>query len=165
MGKKAVTSELLRVEESVDHSAQSQFSSTKFWNGTHLILGVLAAGAAGLAGASILAELWGATATGVAALAAAGAGAVQTALNPSQRAERAHVAANSYLALQSEARVLRTVHLTDLSDADAGVQLDAIIAKQAEINMSAPVPSLAAYLAGRRNVRKGRTKYEVDRRS
>jgi hypothetical protein len=163
MSKKAITDELERIEESSDHSSQTQFSSTKFWRAIHLSLGVVAALAAALAGASALADLLGTTATGVAALAAAAVGGVLTALNPSQRAERAHVAANTYLALRTEARVMRTVHLEGLTEQEAEDALDALVERQAETNMAAPVPAFLAYLFGRRNIQKGRTTHEVDK--
>jgi hypothetical protein len=163
--KNGIAQELERIEESTDHSAQTQFTSTKFWRGVHLTLGAAAAIGAGVAGTSALADLMGTTATGVAALAAAAMGAILTTLDPSQRAERAHVSANTYLALRDDARIMRSVDLSNMGDDEAKTQLQALSERRADANMAAPVPALFAYRLGSRNIRKGRTKHEVDKRS
>ena len=89
--------------------------------------------------------------------------AVMTTLNAAQRAEQSRVAANAYLALQGDARVLRTIDLMSLDGADARSQLNELIERRNTINNSAPVASLLAYLLGRRNIGKERQKYEADK--
>jgi hypothetical protein len=55
------------------------------------------------------------------ALAAAGLGAVVTTLNAARRSGQAHIAANAYLSLESDARVAREVDLPS-QEYDAGIK-------------------------------------------
>lgn len=160
--REAIAAELERIEESADHSAQSQFSSTKFWRFIHLALGCGTAVSAGLASAGALGDLAGQIAVGIAALVATALGSVLTALNPSQRSERAHVAANAYLSLRDRARVMRTVDLGELSGSESRARFEALAEKREAINAEAPVPAFLAYWFGRRNIQRGRTKHRVD---
>lgn len=157
-----IADELARIEEAAMHSAQTQFSSSKFWRGLNLALGVPAAGLAAIAGTTVLAEVLSAKAGAGIALVAAAVTAVMTTLNAAQRAEQSRAAANAYLALQGDARVMRTIDLSSLNDEDARSRLGELIERRNTINASAPVTSFIAYRAGRRNIGKGRQRYEVD---
>jgi hypothetical protein len=157
-----VGEELSRIEEAAMYSAQTQFSSAKFWRGLNLCLGVPAATLAAVAGTSVLADALSAQAGAAIALLAGALTAVMTTLNAAQRAEQSRVAANTYLALQGDARVLRTVDLATLDGVEARDRLNALIERRNAVNDAAPVPSLVAYRLGRRNVAKGRQRYVVD---
>lgn len=158
-----IVDELRRIEESAVHSAQTQFSSSKFWRGLNIVLGVPAAALAAIAGATGLADSTDSHAGAVVALIAAGLTAVMTTLNAAQRAEQSRVSANAYLALQGDARVLRTIDLPHLDSVEARRRLGELIDRRNAINDTAPVPGLLAYLFGRRNLTKGRQSYEVDK--
>lgn len=159
----AIESELLRIEEAAMYSAQSQFSSGKFWRGLNLALGVPAAAAAAIAGAAGLVDAANVTTAAYIALFAAALTAVMTTLNAAQRAEQSQSSANGYLALQGDARVLRTVDLPGLDDdAEARQRLSELVERRNQINTTAPVPAFLAYRLGKRNIDKGRQKYEVD---
>lgn len=144
------------------YSAQTQFSSGKFWRGLNLCLGVPAALAAGVAGATGLADAASAHTAAVIALVAAGLTGIMTTLNAAQRAEQSRVSANTFLTLQTNARVLRTVDLPNLDDATARARLDELSARRNEANANAPVASFIAYRMGKRNIEKGRQAYQVD---
>ena len=159
----AIAAELCRIEEAATYSAQTQFSSGKFWRGLNLCLGVPAAVAAAVAGAAALADAANARTAGVIALVAAALTAVMTTINAAQRAEQSRVAANAYLALQGDARVLRTVDLPTLDPQTARDRLAEMVERRNAVNDSAPISSFLAYLLGKRNVEKGRQNYEVDR--
>lgn len=146
------------------HSAQTQFSSSKFWRGLNLTLGIPAAALAAIAGTTVLAKVVSAQAGAGIALVAAALTAVMTTFNAAQRAEQSRVAANAYLALQGDARVLRTIDLPSLSPEDVRSRLAELIERRNTINDSAPVASVIAYRAGRRNIAKGRQRYQVDKR-
>jgi hypothetical protein len=154
--------ELLRVEESATFSSQTQFSSSKFWRGLNLALGIPAAVLAAVAGTTGLAHSVSTHTAAVIALISAALAGVMTTLNAAQRAEQSRVSANAYLALQTDARVMRTVELPGLAAEDARRRLADIVARRNTINSTAPVPAFFSYHLGRRNIEKGRQTYEVD---
>jgi hypothetical protein len=158
-----IADELSRIEEATTYSAQTQFSSAKFWRGLNLALGIPAATLAAVAGTTVLADAVSARIGASIALVSAALIAVMTTLNAAQRAEQSRVAANAYLALQGDARVLRTIDLTNLDGADARSRLNELIERRNTVNDAAPVPSLLAYWFGRRNIAQERQKYEVDK--
>src|SRR6266511_1073612 len=127
--KKLVT-EAKRVEESGKWSGQGQFEQAKIWRGSNYALGVPGAALAAIAGA--------------AELAAAAFGAVMTSLNLARRIEQAQTAANAYLALQQDARVFYEIDVHTMGYEEARAALGELIARQQEVNKSAPIPSKRA---------------------
>jgi len=163
LADKGIADELSRVAEAASHSSQTQFSSAKFWRGLNLALGVPAAVLAAIAGTTVLADTSNAKTGAVIALIAAALTAVMTTLNAAQRAEQSRVSANAYLALVGDARILRTIDLAELERDEARKRLAALVERRNTINETAPVPAFLAYLLGRRNIEKGRQRYEVDK--
>jgi len=161
----AIAAEASRIEEAAMYSAQSQFSSSKFWRGLHLAIGVPTALGAGITGASALADIAGKRAVGVTVLIVAGLTTLMTVLNAAQRAEQSRVSANAYLALQGDARVLRTADMPQLSVDEAREQLGKLVERRSALNAEAPVPTLLAYRLGSRNIKRGRQHYTIDRLS
>lgn len=159
----SISDELSRIEEAAMHSAQTQFSSAKFWRGLNLALGIPAATLAAVAGTTVLASAVCARTGAAIALVAAALTAIMTTINAAQRAEQSRVSANAYLDLQGDVRVLRTIDLPDLARGEARKQLGELIERRNTINGTAPVPAFLAYLLGRRNITKGRQTYEVDK--
>jgi len=160
---KGIVNELLRVEEAATHSSQTQFSSAKFWRGLNLALGVPSAVLAAIAGTALLADAASAKTGAVIALIAAALTAVMTTVNAAQRAEQSRASANAYLALQGDSRVLRTIDVPTLAHDEARQRLAELVERRNAINETAPVPAFLAYLLGRRNIEKGRQRYEVDK--
>lgn len=159
----ALTTELLRIQEAAKCAAQSQFESSKLWHSAHLALGGAAAVLAAIAGAAGLTAVVGATTSSLLALAAAGLGAITTTLNAGSRADRAHAAANAYLAVQTEARQVRELDAPTTSVEDVREQIAALTQRQQEINATADLPSRFSYRRGQRNLKDGQQTYEVDR--
>jgi hypothetical protein len=160
--KDEIGNEAARIQESAMYSAQTQFSSSKFWRTANYVLGVPAAALAAIAGATGLADAADAQTAATIALIAAALTAILTTLNAAQRAEQSRVVATAYQALQGDARVFRTIDLPKLSYDDARVRLDELIAHRNTINDTAPVPAYIAYQLGKRNITKGRQDYRVD---
>jgi hypothetical protein len=158
-----IAAELLRIEEAATYGSQTQFSSGKFWRGLNLCLGIPAAVAAAVAAATGLANNASAHTAAVIALVSGALTAVMTTINAAQRAEQSRVAANAYLALQGDARVLRTVDLPTLDAGAARERLAEMVERRNAVNDTAPVPSFIAYVLGRRNIKKGRQSYEADK--
>jgi hypothetical protein len=163
-GHKAIVDELSRIEEAAMYSAQSQFSSGKFWRGLNLLLGVPAAALAAVAGTTILAGAVSDKTGAVIALIAAALTGVMTTVNAAQRAEQSQVSGNAYLALQGDARVLRTVDIPTVEPAEARQHLEELVQRRKAINETAPVPAFFAYRQGKKNIERGRQDYEVDQR-
>lgn len=159
----AIAAELSRIEEAAMYSAQTQFSSGKFWRGLHFAIGVPTAATAAIAGASGLADTASTKTVAVVALIAAALTAVMTTLNAAQRAEQSRISANAYLTLQGDARVLRTIDLPAMSVDDARTGLHELVAQRNTLNEGAPVPAFLAYLFGSRNIGKGRQTYDLDK--
>lgn len=162
MSTDPVVDELLRTEESARIAAATQFSAGKFWRGLNLVLGVPAAVAASLSGATGLAESTS-DAPAILALAAAALTATLTILNAAQRATQSLTSANAYLSLETDVRVFRTVLCTDLDADERSRRLLEFVERRKTLNETAPVPAFLSYLLGNRNLQKGRQTYEVDR--
>jgi len=158
-----IAAELSRIEEAATYSSQTQFSSAKFWRGLNLSLGVPAAALAATAGTTVLADVWSAKTGAIVALVSAALTAIMTTLNAAQRAEQSQASAGAYLALQSDARVLRSIDLPGLEHDEARQRLEELAQRRKAINETAPVPAFLAYLLGKRNIEKGRQLYEVDK--
>jgi hypothetical protein len=158
-----IAKELERIEEAALSSAQTQFSSSKQWRGLNLVLGTAAAALAAVAGAAGLADALSTNRAALVALVAAALSAVMTSLNASQRADQSRSAANAYLALLGDARILRNIDLPHLEIDEARQRLGELVERRNQINDTAPVAAFLAYRLGQRNIKKGRQSYEIDR--
>jgi hypothetical protein len=162
--RQAISDELERIEEGALYSSNSQFEQAKQWRGVNLALGIPASVLAAIAGGTALATTAGRVAAGVIALIAAGLGAVLTTLNAARRSEQAHISGNAYLALRNDARRARMIDLAGQSFDDARQALAELAARESEINDGAAIPSWMAFQRGKKNIERGGTTYEVDRR-
>jgi hypothetical protein len=156
---KLIYAELEVLEESAMFSGQSQFEQAKFWRGINLLIGAPAALFAAIAGVTGLASVSNQKMAAYFALAAAGLGALVTALNADRRSTQAHSAANAYLEIQTAARQLRLVDLDEMKYKEARASLRDLTNRRDEINKTADIPSFYAYLRGRMNIKKNRQKY------
>ena len=152
--------EALRIHESVEFSAQSQFEQAKIWRSLNLWLGAPAAVTAALAGSTLLGagshnSIWGiplAVIGGVLALIAAALSATLTTVNASRRGNQAQSSGNAYLQVQTEARQLVTIDLASLEHEDARQALEFITSSRNELNKTAEAPGARAYKRAKRNL-------------
>ncbi|MFE2681865.1 SLATT domain-containing protein [Streptomyces mirabilis] len=151
-----------RVEESAMWSGQGQFEQAKIWRGANLTLGTPATALAAIAGAASLVSTAGRYWAAAAALISAALSAVMTSLGLARRIEQAQTAANAYLALQQDARVFYEVDLPTMEYDEARATLGELIARQQEVNKSAPIPAKRAYRRARKNISAGGQSYAVD---
>lgn len=158
-----IVAELLRLEESSRYSAQAQFAQAKIWRATNLWLGAPAAVMAAIAGGTGLATAAGRMPVAILALVAAGLGAIMTTLNAARRAELAHTMANAYLALENDARIVRTIDAHQDSPQDLRGKLAEFSTRRTEINQAAEIPFRVAYWSAKRNIGSGATVFEVDK--
>jgi hypothetical protein len=160
--RRAIETELYRLEENAMYGSQMQFEQAKLWRGVNLVLGIPASVLAAVAGATALAATAGRIAAGILALTAAGFGALLTTLNASYRTNQAAVAATGYLAVQTAARQLRTIDLPAMDLDDARKDLAALTSQLDEQNKSAAPPSGRVYRRAKTNIEGGGQTYAVD---
>lgn len=151
--------EALRIHESAQYSAQSQFEQAKIWRGINLWLGAPAAVFAALGGSAILSSgdwtLWGIPGSvigGILALIAAALAAILTTVNASRRQTQSQSSGNAFLQLQTAARQFATIDITKLSYEDARDALNNLTNSRDELNKTADVPSRWAYRVAQKNI-------------
>lgn len=154
-----------RVEESAKWSAQIQFEQAKRWRGTNHLIGVPSAAIGAVAGATTLATTVGRVWAGAAMLVASSLTAVMTTLNLARHKDEAQIAANSYLAVQQDARTFCEIRLRKLEFDEAYQALSELIARLQEVHKSAPLVSQKAYKKASKNIEDGSQTYEVDSNS
>jgi hypothetical protein len=145
-------------------SAQGQFEQAKLWRSMNMILGTPAAVLAAIAGGTGLAADTPTAGPAILALLAAAFGAALTTLNPSRRVSQAQASANAYLELQTEARQLLTIDLTQLSRDEVRERLTTLTAQRDEVNKTADPPSRYARWKAKKNILEGGQEYEVDQK-
>ncbi|MFD7168618.1 SLATT domain-containing protein [Streptomyces violascens] len=160
--REELTKEAKRIEESAMWSGQSQFEQAKIWRAANLGLGIPAAALAAIAGAAGLVSTAGRYWAAVTALISAALSAIMTSSGLARRVEDAQVAANAYLSLQQDARLFYNVDLQILEYDEARAVIGELIARQQEVNKSAPIPSKRAYKRARKNIVGGGQSYNVD---
>lgn len=162
--------EALRIHESAQYSAQSQFEQAKIWRGINLWLGAPAAVFAALGGSAILGSdswsIWGipgSTIGGVLALTAAALAAILTTVNASRRQTQSQSSGNAFLQLQTAARQFATIDIKKLSYEDARDELKSLTTSRDELNKTADVPGKLAYRKAQKNIgHDGGQDYAVD---
>ena len=160
--RKAIETELRRLEQSARDSSQAQFEETKHWRGVNLSLGLPASLLAAASGATALAATAGRITAGFLAIAAAGFGAVLTTVNASHHMNQASSAANAYLEIQTAARQAREIDLPYITVDDARQILAEITARRDEQNKTADPPSKRSYKKAQANIKSGGQTYDVD---
>ncbi|WP_308401157.1 SLATT domain-containing protein [Streptomyces sp. AC512_CC834] len=160
--RKAIETELKRLEESAMYSSQMQFEQTKQWRGVNLLLGLPASLLAAIAGTAALVNTGGRIVAGVVALTSAGFGATLTTVNASHRMNQATAAANAYLEIQTAARQARTIDLPYLSIEEARNLLAELTARRDEQNKTAEPPNRRSYKKAQKNINSGGQAYAID---
>jgi gas vesicle protein len=100
---------------------------------------------------------------GLIAVLAALTGAIAASIGAPQTKEKASVAANSYRALQQDARILLRIDLAKLSDADAREELQKLVERQQQLNRESVIPSPKAWQRAQKQVESGSQTYETDK--
>lgn len=162
--------EALRIHESAQYSAQSQFEQAKIWRTINLWLGAPAAVLAALGGSAVLGSeswsIWGLSNSllgGVLALAAATLTAILTTVNASRRQTQSQSSGNAFLQLQTAARQFATIDIKKLSYEDARDELKNLTTSRDELNKTADVPGKRAYRKAQKNIGSdGGQDYAVD---
>jgi hypothetical protein len=150
------------IEEAAKWSSQIQFEQAKLWRGKNYIAGIPATALGAVAGAATLGTTVGRFWAGIAMLTATSLTAIMTTLNLSRHKDEAVVAANAYLAVQQDARIFYKIRLPKM-EYDEGFQaLSELVARQQEVNKSAPLVSKRAYRRASKNISSGGQTYETE---
>lgn len=159
--KRLLTKESLRIEEDALHSMKSHYNAAVSLNQLHLWLGLPTAIIAAIAGGASL----GGEETFAAALAfltAVLAGAM-TFLKPSKKAEQHKSSASRYHSLRNNLRRFRDIEVSTNEDFNLlKNNLDNFAEQLNELNEVCPAIPRAAYEKAKRDIDKGRAKYQAD---
>lgn len=152
-----------RVHESATYSAETQFEFAKRWRRVDRSLGSLAAGLAAVAGVGGLSNVFSARWAGLIAVLAALTGAIAASIGAPQTKEKASIAANSYRALQQDARIFLRIDLAELSDTDAREGLQKLVDRLQQLNRESVIPSTKAWRRAQKQIESGSQTYEADK--
>ena len=158
-----IRQEAERVHETATYSAETQFEFAKRWRRVDRWIGSLAAGLAAVAGVGGLSNVFSARWAGLIAVLAALTGAIAASIGAPQTKEKASVAANSYRALQQDARIFLKIDLAELSDADAREGLQKLVERLQQLNRESVIPSTKAWKRAQKQIESGSQTYEADK--
>lgn len=160
--RRQLAEETARIEESCMYSSQGQFECGKRWRSVNLWLGVPSALLAAISGATGLATTTGRLFAGIAALVAAGLGAVHTTINASQKMTQALGSANTYMEIQTAARQFRLIDLPNTEYDKARQVLLELTARRDETNKTSDAIPRFAYRRAKANILSGGQTHAVD---
>jgi len=158
-----IRQEAERVHEAATYSAETQFEFAKRWRRVDRWIGSLAAGLAAVAGVGGLSNVFSARWAGLIAVLAALTGAIAASIGAPQTKEKASVAANSYRALQQDARIFLKIDLAELSDAEAREGLQKLVERLQQLNRESVIPSTKAWKRAQKQIESGSQTYEADK--
>jgi len=159
----AIRREAERVHEAATYSGETQFEFAKRWRRVDRWIGSLAAGLAAVAGVGGLSTVFSGRWAGLIAVMAALTGAIGAAIGAPQTKEKASVAANSYRALQQDARIFLQIDLAQLDDTDARGGLQKLVDRLQQLNRESVIPSQRAWERAKKQIEAGAQVYEADR--
>lgn len=156
-----ISDELRRIEEDSIHSAKSHFESARIWSKWNLGLGIPSVIAASWAALEITQQN-DALAFGL-AFASAALTALNTFLNPSEKAQAHQNAGNQYKSLENQARIFREITLPTLGETPIPDEFIALAAKRDQLNEAHPAPLRRGFILGRLGIENGENTYKVDK--
>ncbi len=161
-----IVKEAKRIEESTLFSAKGHFAAAESWSRLHLVVGVPNAVLAGVAGAIALAfasSHWTHLLGGLLSILAAGLAALQTFLNPNEKAAVHLNAGNNYDAINSKARIFWTVECwQDQSERNLTERLKDFADQKEKLNRTCPQIPGWAFRKARKGIEAGEGRYLVD---
>jgi hypothetical protein len=149
------------MEEDALFSSRRHFNACGYWMASHYVLGLPTVVVAALAATAIGRSNGVAT---ILAVCAAVLAAVNTFLNPQQRAAAHSSSGNRYNALRNKARRFRELHCTD--SAKGGEELDgelsALASELDKLNAESPWTPRWAYRKAKKGIEGGEAAYVAD---
>jgi len=163
--KEEIIKEAKRIEESSLYSSKGHFSAAAYWRRLHFGLGLPATLLAAIAAASAFSKFdSGNTVGGWISICVAALSALSTFLNPNERSASHFGAANSFDALQSNARIFWTVDCRG-GDSDQVLtsRLKDLAKEKSELNRKSPQIPRFAYMLAKKAIAAGEADYRVDK--
>ena len=158
--KSSITGECRRIEEDAAHSAKGHFNAEAGWQRRHWALGIATVAVAAFGGQQAIVASH-AVAAGLGFTAAFLAG-LATFLSPEKRAEAHGRAGRHYNSLKNRTRILRTVDLPRLDEADARQRLEIASEQRNDLNETSPGIPRWAYLRAKTDIDSGMANYRTD---
>jgi hypothetical protein len=163
-----IVKEAKRLEESTLYSSKGHFAAAEFWSKFHLGIGIPNATLAGIAGALALStfatSLWVRTIAGILSIVAGGLAALQTFLNPNEKAAVHLGSGNNYDALNGAARIFWTVDCwSGLSEQVLTERLKDLANQKEKLNRACPQIPGWAYARAKKGIEAGEGVYSVDK--
>jgi hypothetical protein len=159
--------EARRVEEDTLYSAKGHFEAARIWSSLHLWLGIPISVLAAVAGASALSQFDNHnTVAGVLAILVSVLAAVNTFLNPNERANAHLNAGNRFNSLRNRARIFCEIDsLSQMEEKELVQHLKELSSERDELNQGSPQISRSAFKRARKRIEGGEANYIADRTS
>lgn len=151
-----------RVLEASTLSSETQFEYAKRWRTVDRWIGTAAASLAAVSGVGGLAKLLSVQWAGGIAVAAALVGAIAASIAARQTTEKAGVSANSYRALEQDARMFLQIDLDSMDIENARSTLQRLVDRQQQLNRESVIPSDKAWERAKKQVEAGSQTYKAD---
>lgn len=160
----AIRAEAGNVHEAAMLASETQFEYAKRWRTVDRWIGTLAAALAAVAGVGGLSKLLSFAWAGGIAVASALVGAISASIAARRTTEKAAVSANSYRALQQDARIFLRIDLDTFAVEDARDGLQKLVDRLQQLNRESEIPSSKAWTRAKEQIEGGSQTYESEQR-
>jgi hypothetical protein len=157
--RKQIRDEAENVHEAAMLSSETQFEYAKRWRTVDRWVGSAAAALAAVAGVGGLSKVLTVAWAGGIAIASALVGAISASIAARRTTENAAVSANSYRALQQDARIFLNIDLDSVPLDDARNQLQKLVDRSQQLNRESEIPSDRAWQRAKRQIEGGSQTY------
>ncbi len=161
-----VIKEAKRIEEAAKFSSKCHFKAASVWANFQLVIGIPTAALAAIASALVLSGFDSSHfAAGLISVVVAALVAVQTFLNPSERARNHLEAGNNYGSLENRVRIFWTIECWQDASSDSAVSARVIMFADERDKLNRTCPQIPgwAYPLAKRGISRGESSYEVDK--
>jgi hypothetical protein len=149
--RSAIADEAARIEEDSTFSSKGHFNAEASWKTAHYVIGCIAALSGAIAGGSAFSDF--AWLTAIAGAISGIAAAALTFFNPSEKAQEHKVAGDCFGSLRNDARIFRTIALTQVTEAEEATEkLAELNRRRTELNASSSGIPSGAYEKARRHI-------------
>lgn len=164
MTRQKIIDEAWRVEEDCKISSKRHFNDCQWWERAHYIIGIPSVVLATIAGSSWLSDTEnGAAVAGVISIIVAVLTALNTFINPIQKAEHHKNAGNAYLTLRNKSRRFAEIQAPDMADdATALGALEELTNRRDQLNETSSQTRRKAFDLARKGDSAGEASYKVD---
>lgn len=150
----AITEEAAQLQSQIRMAATAQFIRSTAWSRVSLVMNLVTALLAGVAGVGTLAQSASPVAAGTTALLAAALAAANSALGADKRASSASEAANGYIELRDSLRQLVGLDMRRQPLDDVRTELATITGRLHAVNKGVEPPGQLAWNLARRRLRR-----------